>query len=337
MVERIPEPEDNRAERAPRVGDARVAPASTDIGARVSDDVVDLRYLFAALWRGKWAILALALLGGFYGLWDMRSFVPQYVASMVVAPSTSGGVSPQVSGSQFGQFMGLARGFGVNIGPMGEVTTFDRLKLVISSVTLAEILQNKYGYLQKVFAGSWDPAKKKWIRPSGKRFEWEQRVRRFLHLRTWSEPTIESLVAYVGGTVRIEGVKEAPFQRISVTHTNPDFALELLTTVYVEADELLRQQDRKETAARKAYLEEQLQRVSMMEMKAALVGLLTNEEQTAMLLQGDLPYAARVMEPAFVSSKQTEPNPVALVSLPTFLGLVGGTLLVILIAVFRRE
>ncbi|MFQ6018974.1 MAG: Wzz/FepE/Etk N-terminal domain-containing protein [Kiloniellaceae bacterium] len=337
MAEQVPEPADDRAERAVRVRDARIAPAAAEIGARVGDDVVDLRFLFAALWRGIWVILALALLGGLYGLWNLRNFVPQYVASMVVDPSQSGAIPLRASPNRLGGLAGVAKDFGLNLGQVQTVTPFDRLRLVISSITLAESLQNKYGYLQKVYAGSWDPVEKQWIRPSGKRYESTQRIRRLFHLRAWSAPTIESLSGYLGGMIRFERLEDLPFQRVSVTHTDPDFALELLRTVYAEADELLRWQDRKATAQRKAYIEKQLETAALVELRSVLVGLLANEERTAMLLAGDRPYAARIMEPPFVSNTPTEPNRVKIVGLPAILGLVGGALLVTLIAVFRRE
>ena len=225
----------------------------------------------------------------------------------------------------------------MNIGVLQGVTTFDRLELVISSITLAETLQRKYGYLQKVFEGSWDPVGERWIRPSGKRFEWEQRVRGLFHLRTWSEPTIESLAEYLQGAILIEEHEGSPFNTVSFIHADSQFALEVLRTVYAEADEILRQQDRKETTERKAYIVEQLERTSILEMRAALVGLLTHEESTMMMLLGSLPYAARVIEPAYVSEIPTAPPILVTFGTPFLGSLAIGIVLVSLVALFRME
>ena len=310
------------------------APPGYGVGVP-AEEVIDLRILFSALRRRK-LIFFLAIVAGIsFGVWQVRKFIPQYVASIVVTPSVSGGAMPYIPGGQLGQLVGLARGFGVNVGAIGAVTTFDRLKLVVSSITLAKTLHSKYGYLQKVFKDSWGPVEKKWLRPSGTAFEWEQRIRGLFQLSTWSEPTTESLAKYLKGAILFEQVEESPFQRISFEHTDSDFALEFLNIVYTEADELLRQQDRGETAARKAYLEEKLQGVSMIEMRVALVSLLTNEERTAMLLEGNLPYAARVMEPAFVSSKQTEPILLIMLGAPVA-GFFGITAIVLILIELLR-
>lgn len=335
MVEPIREPLESRVDRTPRGREAIVEPVPPPVGARANDDVIDLRHLFAALWRGKWLILGLALLGALSGFQDVRGFSPRYVATMVVnpGPTSAGGPFPV----QLGRVSSIASAVGVTIAGAPRGTAFDRLVLIMSSVTLAKRLQEKYGFLQKIYMGSWDPEAKRWIPPSGRRFEWRQKIRKFFNLSTWSEPNIESLARYLGGAIRIEDVENTGFKGLSVTHRDPDFALELLRTAYTEADNLMREQDRAETAQRKVYLESEFQQASLTEMRQALLTLLTNEERTAMLLNLSLPYAARMVEPPFVSGKQTEPNVLRLVGLPAFLGVVGGTLLVILIAVFRRE
>jgi hypothetical protein len=335
MAEQVPEPADYRATEAPRVPSPDLVPAPTAAPAPASEDLIDLRFLFAAIWRGKWLLILLAFLGSLYGLRDMRNFVPQFEATMVVAPSRGGGVAPS-GGGRSSRLKGVAKSFGLDLGG-DEATTFDRLELVLSSLTLARLLQNEHGYLQKVYEGSWEPEGERWVRPTGRRFEWEQRLKGLFHLGTWSEPTVESLARYLKGSIVITKLELEPFRRISFAHTDPGFAYELLTTVYREADELLRQQDRAATAERRAYVQQQLQSAKMLETRDVLIGMLTNEEHTAMMLQSTLPYAARIIEPAFVSSTPTSPTVVGSLGPPVAIVVALGITLILLVALFRRD
>jgi len=312
-----------------------VVPAPAAVPAPASEDLIDLRFLFAAIWRGKWLLILLAFLGSLYGLRDMRNFVPQFEAAMVVAPSRGGGIAAG-SGGRSSRLKGVAKSFGLDVGG-DEATTFDRLELMISSLTLARLLQQKHGFLQKVYERSWDPVGERWERPMGRRFEWEQRLRGLFNLATWSEPTVETLAQYLKGSIEIIKLELEPFRRISFAHTDPGFAYELLTTVYREADELLRQQDRAATVERRTYIQQQLQATNMLETKDVLIGMLTNEEHTAMMLQSTLPYAARIIEPAFVSSTPTSPSVIGSLGPPVAIVLALGVTLILLISLFRRD
>ena len=298
-----------------------------------TDELLDLRFLVVALLRGSWLIGLLVAVAVILGVRELRSYVPQHVATMVVAPA----VGDSQLAAQASRLSGLARSLGVEGSAGLSTSTFDRLQLVVGSQTLAKILQDKYGYMQKFFAGSWNVQTNQWVRPAGRRFDLEQKVKGALNLKTWSKPTLESLARFADSKLVFEQVGATGFQKVSVSHVDPEFALEILQVVYSEADDLLKEQDRTQTAERRRYLEQQLSRAGVVEMRAALVGLLVNEERTAMLLEGDLPYAARIIEPPFVSVFPSTPSLLQIVGVRAFLFALVGSALVILVALFRRE
>lgn len=274
----------------------------------IADDeaVIDLRDLAAALWRGKWVLLAFALIGVVLGVMRLHEHTPKYQARMIVSPSlstdptmTSGGVGAGIRGGQLGALAGLA---GLSIGQQEMATTFDRLKEAFKSLELAQTLDRKYGLFMRVFGASWNAETQSWIRPEGWRFELGEAIAEFLRQPTWAPPNMESLAKYIGGAVQVLEIKNSPFVEIVVEHPDPDFALNLLKTAYDEADQLLREQDRRQVEQRRSYLEERLARTSLYDMRQVVLALMAQEERSAMLLESDLPYAARTIEPAFVSS-----------------------------------
>lgn len=297
------------------------------------DDLIDLRYIFRIWVRWSWIPLVLAVGGAFMGYRDLQGFQPKYVASMTVLPAT-GAASQAARGLGNSSIFG---NLGFDLRPSASSPTFDRLRLMLGSVTLAQRLQEKHSLMQEVYSGSWDAETQTWIRPSGDDFEKDQRRRAALKLSNWKEPNAESLAGYVGGNVDVEEVPGTVFMKVTFQHRDAKFAFKLLGLVYEEADELLREQDRLESRQRRSYIEGQLRNTNSIDMKQALIGLLTGEERTAMLLESDLPYAARVIEPTFVSSRATEPAIAFVFGVPVFAGVLIGFALVTFVAVMRRE
>ena len=67
------------------------------------------------------------------------------------------------------------------------------------------------------------------------------------------------------------------------------------------------------------------------------MGLLASEERRAMVLDSNLPYAARIIEPAAVSNLRTEPDTTQLFGFPILMGAVIGLALVTVFVVLRKE
>lgn len=292
-------------------------------------DIIDVRFLLRVWLRWSWILVILAALGVAKGVSDLRAQATVYVARMVVLPESGGGLSG-------GQAGGVLSGLGLQLGA-NTPTTFDRLKVVTGSLELAEVLQKKYGLMQELFAGAWDSETKSWKRPTGEAFERQQRIQAFFGLPLWSPPSLETLARTVGGSVVIRKDKDTVFWEVRVAGGDPKAALRLLTLAYSEADELLRQQDRIESAQRRRYLESQLTGVVNIDIRQALVGLMSSEQRRAMMLESNLPYAARVIQAPYVSELPEPKNMRATIALPAVIYVLIGLFVITTVALFRRE
>lgn len=292
-------------------------------------DIIDVRFLLRVWLRWSWVLVILALLGVAKGVMDVQSLAPVFVAKMTVLPDSGGGVGG-------GQVGGVLGNLGLQIGSNAP-TTFDRMKVVMRSLQLAEVLQKKYGMMQIMFAGSWDADRQQWKRPTGDDFERQQRISAFFGQPLWQEPSLESLARAVGGSVVFRKDKETPFWEVSVSGGDRAAALRLLSIAYSEADELLRGQDRVESQQRRRYLESQLVGLTNVDVRQALVGLMSSEQRRAMMLESSLPYAARILEPPFVSEFPEGRNVRVLIALPAIILVLAGLLVITAVALFRRE
>ena len=296
-------------------------------------DILDVRHLFLMMLRGWWIILAFAAVGGYNGLKALRGFSPVYEATMIVAP---GGGSQQ-SGAA-GALSTVTRTLGIQIAvPQSEATSFDRLRLLVGSPQFVAFLDEKYSIIRRTFAGSWDDTLKVWTKPTGRRFEIEQRVNAALHLPTWREPSLESFASYLKSSVTFVRDPEQPmFFTITYRNVDRDFAAWLLQTVYLEGDNYLRNQDRLKTEERIGYIVGQLASVQNIEFRVMFQSMLAEQERNLMLLSASAPYAADIAQPVYVSAQPTAPDLVKDFGVVLVGWTLAGAMLVLVIGMVRR-
>jgi hypothetical protein len=298
----------------------------------VADELFDVRFVFHALRRGLWVLVLAAMVGAWFGGQRLMGFSPVYIATMTVAPEQSQANGPNLA------LRSLGEGFGLNFGDAGgggPATTFDRLQVTIGSQEFVRHLEEKYDIIHTIYAGSWDEQTQSWIRPQGRRFDIEQNLKSTFHLPTWSEPTTQSFAEFLSSVIVVETSVDSPFTTVSHQGADPEFALWLLETVYREADAFVREVDLHATYERKAYLEAQISQTNVIEFRQMFVNLLANEERRLMLTQTDLPYAAQIIEEAFVSSRPTSPDLIQDFWILVFAWVLVGILVVLLFALVR--
>ena len=299
------------------------------------EGLFDLRILARELWRWKWIVLLVALVGAAKGINDARNFSPSYEAQMIVAPSSEEGFGvPATSG---GGLLGVAQSFGIIRSGSVSATSFDYFKQVLGSRGLADVLQEKHGLMQKVFKGSWDDANQTWIKPQIDESSIRQRLRRFFHFNPPLVPDRGRLAKYVGGSVNIAPVKNTPFFKINVINSNRDFALYLLNTVSMEADALLAAQSRSKQARNKRYLQAQLEKAHLAEVRTALLAVLMRIEQKAMLETAEPPYMIKVLELPWVASQPKEQDLVRTIGVPVGVAVILSLVALTLFISFRIE
>jgi len=299
-----------------------------------ANEIIDLTYLFRILLIWSWIPMLTALAGIYNGYQDLKGFTPQYTASMTVLPTGATGANTNSGGA----VQSIAAELGLLPGTQAtSVSPFNRLEFFLGSVALAERLQEKYGVMQILFAGSWDSENQQWTRPNGEDFERQEQIKAFLRQNLWSPPNLQSAANYIISSINIAAFDQGPFRKLTVTHEDPEFALWLLTTAYFEADELIRERDKLELEERMSYVELQLSSVDKIHIRDGLRQQLATELGREVALEVDLPYAAIIVEEPYIMNGLTEPNLPLIFGIPAVVGGIIGFLFISFIALFRRE
>lgn len=120
----------------------------------------------------------------------------------------------------------------------------------------------------------------------------------------------QKLSEYFEKRMRLDPVKgvSSPLRRLSYAHPDKDVALSVVKRIHHLSDEIIRERILEETFQRIAYLNEALGRTNNPEHKHVLAKLLMEQERKKMMASLDQPYAASIVEPAFVFEKTYWPD-----------------------------
>ncbi len=298
-----------------------------------AQDEIALRDLFLKVWWGKWIIVAtMAVVVGLVTVW-LKITEPVYTARMVIAPAgeAGGGMMGGLS-----QYLDLASLAGIDLPSEQTLSGFDQFSELVTSVTVAERLKEKYGVLEIVFEESWDAQNKRWQAPQGIAGAVIGRVRTFFGLPAWTPPSSKALAEYLKEELRLTPVGATAMHVLAFDHKDPQFAVQFLRWIHREDDELIREQAQERTSRQLAYIESKLATVTVAEQRLSLVELLSAQEKRMMMITVDLPFAARIIEPPVASEAPTFPKPFLALALAIAGGLFVGFFLVFLIDALRE-
>ncbi len=305
-----------------------------DPGERPFEQEISVRDLLLKIWRGKWIVIAVSVVIVALVVTWMKITSPLYSASMVIAPAqgaSDGGLSGALS-----RFGGLASLAGVDLPTDNAVSPFTEFTELITSSTLAQRLQERHGALQKVFEDSWDPEAGAWLPPAGPVAAIKGWIYDFFGMPAWSEPSAISLAEFLEEEIKIAEVQETGMMSVWFRHEDPQFALQLLRWIHEEGDAQIREHAKERTSRQIAYVEEKLRTVTTIEHRQLLVELLSSQEQRMMMIEVDLPYAARIIEAPRVTDQPIFPKPPLFLAVGIVSGFLIGVFVVFLVDALRR-
>ena len=119
------------------------------------DDEIDLRELFAALWRGKWIIILFTIVFAAVGVFYALSKPDIYQSSVLLAPTQDEGGA--------GGLGGLASLAGISLGGGGANQTAMAKAVLQSRAFLAGFIDRNNLSIPLMATEAWDMENEKWV------------------------------------------------------------------------------------------------------------------------------------------------------------------------------
>ncbi len=99
-----------------------------------------------------------------------------------------------------------------------------------------------------------------------------------------------------------------PLRKITLKNHNKNIAIDILNALYHETDKAIRADKKLKTVRRISYLNQQLKTVRNPDHRDAIIALLKEQEQIAMMVSIDNEFAAEIITPAYSPKRAIAPN-----------------------------
>lgn len=292
------------------------------------EDEIDLRELFAALWRGKWWIVASTLVCAGIAVIFALSLPNIYRSEALLAPSTE----PQGGGlaAMAAQFGGLASLAGVNLSggggqdktaiavEIGKSRQFlshfirrHQLEVPLMAVTTADKATGELVIDEDVY----DVTSKKWVREvaPGKSVE----------------PTDWELVKAFRDVANISQDAKSGLVTVVVEHYSPESVKQWVDWLVADLNETMKLRDQTDATRNIAYLKAQLQKTPVADMQKVFYQLIEDQTKTLMLTEVNQEYVFKTLDPAVVAEEKAKPKRALIAVLGTLLGGMLGVMIVL--------
>jgi hypothetical protein len=285
--------------------------------ARKEDEVspeevrlLDLYRTFALGWRAFVVCLCIGLIAGV--VYDIAS-VHKYTATVHIAPVSPRNNSLGRISDALGGLSALASLSGMNVGSNDTATPFEQFEVLLKSEPFADSLENKYGFLKRIYAARWDEANKRWIDRPGLL----QGLRNLVTGASASSvPDGHELASYIAENVDLRKVESAPIYEVTYADKDPEFAQTFLRAVVLQLNEMIRLRLLGNTDRSIAYLQDRIDHTNAADLRASLVSLLITQEQTRMMLNAGQPSAAEILDDVSTTKVPNVPSLLQLFGLP---------------------
>jgi uncharacterized protein involved in exopolysaccharide biosynthesis len=298
------------------------------------DDEIDLVELAVTLWKDKWLIIGITAVFAVVAVIVSLMMPNMYRSEIVLAPAnaeSSGGISALA-----GQFGGLAGLAGINLGGSGGVNkTTLTLEVMKSRAFIADFIRRHELAVPLIAAKGWD-------------FDngWEidnelysQQTKKWVREVSGRQPVIPSdlelVKAFREDVLAVSQDAKSQIVRVSVELMSPSEAKKWATWLVEDVNTYMRERDTAEAAKSIEYLQGQLGRTSLAEMKQIFYQLIEEQTKSMMLAEVRDEYVLKIIDPAVEPEEKASPKRASIAAIAVLLGGFIGVLFVLLLHLIR--
>lgn len=284
--------------------------------ARVADDEIDLRELFAAIWQGKWIIIAVTAVFAVASVFYALSLPNIYKSEALLAPAAE-----QKSAGLSGQLGGLAALAGVSLGSgAGVDKTALAIEVVKSRDFLSRFISQRIQLQDLMAVKSWDlttntlkydadvynPESQQWLRE--------------VKPPKQAQPSLQEAYKALSEILNVSQDKATGMVKLSIEHQSPHIAQSWVQMLIADLNLEMKTRDIEEAEKSIAYLQQQISQTNIADLRTALYSLVEEQTKTLMLANVRDEYALKVIDTPIVPEEKAGPARALICLIITFLG-----------------
>jgi uncharacterized protein involved in exopolysaccharide biosynthesis len=290
---------------------------------------IDFQKLFEALWSGKWTVVGITGAVSIIGIAIAVLTPDVYRAEALLVPNDfkdRGGLSSLVS-----QSGGLAALVGLNLNDGATDKIETGLKILKSRKFISEFINRHDIIVPLMAAEKWDSDTRK-LKIDNDEFDVEsgQWVRKVSPPKKTIPSSQEAYEEFMK-VLTVSQDKSSGFVTVAVEHYSPDIARDWVDLLIQDLNRTVMRNDEAEAKEAIAYLNKQLEKTSLSELKNVLSRLVEEQTKTIMLVNISDEYLLRTIDPAVAPEKKVRPKRFLIALLSGLIGFVSGVFAVLLI------
>ncbi len=293
-----------------------------------SEDEIDLRELLFALIQGRWIITSvtsfLTIIGIIYSL-----LLPNiYESKALLAPVDES--SSLISGA-LSQFGGLAGFSGLSLPEADNSSNSKKAVEVMSSLSFFENYIMPNIFLPDLMATEFWDYEKNIIIYDKDIYNKDSNlwVRNFSYPEKLIPSAQESFEVFEDDYFNMTEDNKTGYVTLSIKHQSPLISKQWVETIVEEINTFYRQKDKAHSEKAVDYLNEQIAKSSLSQIKEVTSSLLQKEIQKLTLIEANKDYVFEYIYPPSIMEEKSGPNRALIVFISAFLGGLLSTLLVL--------
>ena len=282
------------------------------------DDEIDLRELFGVLWAGRLKILVITAVFALASVVYALSVPNQYKATALLSPAQSSGGG--LSGA-LGQLGGLASLAGVSIGGGGSseaqvaqeiMKSWNFIEGFIKSNDLAVEIYAAEGWSRssnslQINSDLYDESDSQWLGENNETGE-------------LGPPSSWNLFKRFLGMMSVSEDKKSGLVSVSIEYYSPQIAKHWLDLYVAAINGHMQERKMAEVTRNITYLEAQIKKTNIAEMKEVLYTIIEEQIKSKMLAEASPDYAFVPVSPSMVPEEKSQPKRALICILGTLLG-----------------
>ena len=296
--------------------------------ARHTEDEIDLKELWQAVWQGKWIIIATTLFCATLAVAISLSLPNIYQSSAtLISSDESGQFAFEALAARAG---GLAATAGLNPGLDKAKVAVETLK---SRVFLSQFIE-KHNLKAEIFAIKfWDASNNKLIfdenifNEQTKTWQWKTSS----NWKKEQQPSDQEAVKALLENINVNFDKNTGIVEITASHRSPFVAQKWVQWLVDDINQYMIQQGMADAKKSIQYLNKKMAETPIAEMQKVLNDLIEEKTKAIMLAQMRDQYVLKIIDPAVVPENKAKPKRALICLMATLLGGMLGVTLVFVV------
>lgn len=283
-----------------------------------------IKELLNVIYGRKWRIALVTIIITAAAVFYVLHLPNTYKSEAILIPAFDSG-GPNIP-SQLG---GLAALAGVNLGGNTSDKTSLALEIIRSRQFLGKLIEDNDLYIPIMAAKGWDRSKDKLLIDNDIYDEEKRQWVREVDEPFKPKPSVFETITEFKKKFSISQDKITGIVNLSVEHYSPLIAKQLVDKLILQINEDMRSRDTEEAEKSIKYLNEQIEKTNLADVKSVLFSLVEEQTKTKMLANVRNEYAFKTIDSAIVPELKSGPKRFLIVFLAFFISLVASITFVI--------